>query len=561
MPRLDEILDPIAKRLAGPPPEPVPEPVPEPDPKIILDHIAEVSKNARATWFGLLGLLAFVGVTLLGHKDADFFAYGAETQLPLVGITVPVKAFFYVAPVLVAALYAYLHLYLMTLWDGLADAPARIDGQPLSDRVFPWLISYAALWERNRTRKDGCAAPRALGRLVVFVSLLLGWLFGIAVMLGLWLRSMPAHEEWLTLWIGFWLWFAALIGLTGFASAAKRMAGASRARVARAQGVRRSWGVALAVALAFLSWETTEGGLIPHATGVPPPLLYRADLVLAELTRKPSGWLPWHLWMEDFEEKFRRREGIEPGPDLTGEQETAFKKEATERYAEYISQLDAPDLRRADLRSARMSSTFLPGANLRKAAMQGANLRNAAMQRVNLFRAKMQGANLLRAKMQGADLREAEMQGADLREAEMQGAQLDWTRKKGDKFDGTRVQGDTRAGTRMQGADLREAQMQDADCNSAILQGALLHSANVTCRNLTQAQLDGAVGNLETALPRGLTVASCLETLPEDVVAALVHHPEKGNRFRPSRAQVRDALLCEPGETPHATGTPAPDPN
>ncbi len=104
---LDDILDPIAKGLTGPPPEPapepVPEPVPEPDPKIILDHIAEVSKNARATWFGLLGLLAFVGVTLLAHKDADFFAYGAETQLPLVGITVPVKAFFIFAPLFVAA--------------------------------------------------------------------------------------------------------------------------------------------------------------------------------------------------------------------------------------------------------------------------------------------------------------------------------------------------------------------------------------------------------------------------------------------------------------------------
>ncbi len=63
------------KRTPPPPqrtPEPPPEPTPEPDPKIILDHIAEVSKNARATWFGLLGLRAFVGVTLVAHNDADF---------------------------------------------------------------------------------------------------------------------------------------------------------------------------------------------------------------------------------------------------------------------------------------------------------------------------------------------------------------------------------------------------------------------------------------------------------------------------------------------------------
>ena len=63
----------------------------EPDPKVLLDHIAEVSRNASATWFGLLGLLAFVGITLLGHRDADFFARGAGTQLPLVNITVPVR--------------------------------------------------------------------------------------------------------------------------------------------------------------------------------------------------------------------------------------------------------------------------------------------------------------------------------------------------------------------------------------------------------------------------------------------------------------------------------------
>jgi hypothetical protein len=137
---LDEILDPIAQGLTSTAekPAPTPDPTLALGPAIILEHISQVSQNARATWYGLLGLLAFVGVTLLGHTDADFFAYGAQTQLPLVGITVPVEAFFIFAPVMVTALYAYLHLYLMSLWDTLADAPAVVDGQPLSEHAsFP----------------------------------------------------------------------------------------------------------------------------------------------------------------------------------------------------------------------------------------------------------------------------------------------------------------------------------------------------------------------------------------------------------------------------------------
>lgn len=55
-------------------------------PEAARSNIAELSQNARANGFGLLGLLAFAGVTLLAHDNADLFAYGAETQLPLVGV-------------------------------------------------------------------------------------------------------------------------------------------------------------------------------------------------------------------------------------------------------------------------------------------------------------------------------------------------------------------------------------------------------------------------------------------------------------------------------------------
>ena len=88
-----------------------------------------------------MGLLAFVGVTLLGHEDADFFAKGAATQLPLVGITVPVEAFFLTAPVLV---------------DFLVDVqiPSNLAGYPvvgdfngdMSDDLATWTDDILREW-------------------------------------------------------------------------------------------------------------------------------------------------------------------------------------------------------------------------------------------------------------------------------------------------------------------------------------------------------------------------------------------------------------------------------
>jgi hypothetical protein len=134
---------------------------------------------------------------------------------------------------------------------------------------------------------------------------------------------------------------------------------------------------------------------------------------------------------------------------------------------------------------------------------------NAPLDAPDLEGADLRNANMVRAFLPGADLRRADMQGAVL----------------------------------------GGAQMQDADCSSATLRGALLQSATLTCKDdtLTQEQLELAVGDFRTVLPEGLTVVSCLEEaqLEEaDIAAALAHHPEEGDFFRSSRAQIRAALLC-----------------
>ncbi len=176
-----------------------------------LAQIEKISQNARTTWFALLALLVFVGVTLMGHKDADFFAYGAATTLPIVGIDVPPTAFFLAAPILTAALYCYLHIYLLGLWDALGDIEQEPGAPPLADRIVPTVFTITALWYRSFARRDGAMAPRVLGTWTVLLAYLLVWGFGIIVLGWTWWRTMPAHEPLITLVSGLCLWAAAFV--------------------------------------------------------------------------------------------------------------------------------------------------------------------------------------------------------------------------------------------------------------------------------------------------------------------------------------------------------------
>ena len=54
------------------------------DAKQVGSHITEVSKNARATWFGLLGYLAFSLLTLMNLRHVDLFKGGAGHSVAFV---------------------------------------------------------------------------------------------------------------------------------------------------------------------------------------------------------------------------------------------------------------------------------------------------------------------------------------------------------------------------------------------------------------------------------------------------------------------------------------------
>lgn len=233
-------------------------PTPGGDQKAQLDRIGELSGLARTTWFGLLAYLGFVGITLLGVQDADFFVPSRQTQLPLVGVQIPTASFFWFAPILGAALYAYLHLQLVKLWDALAAAPATVDGEPMAERVYPWLVNDLGL----SLRRDGAARPRPLGWLSGFVTRALVWFAAPLVLIGFWWRSMPAHDEWMTLLIAACLLLALYVGFTSWWAAVARLRGTGRPPWAGRWKRPLGW---LAVLLVVaVSWLRTEGG-IDHA--------------------------------------------------------------------------------------------------------------------------------------------------------------------------------------------------------------------------------------------------------------------------------------------------------
>lgn len=301
-------------------------------------------------------MLLFCGVALLDVRDRDFFEFGAATQLPLLGVEVPVVGFFITAPLLALGLYAYLHIYLAKLWLELGSAPARPGGVDLDRAVFPWLISDAAL----RLRAD--IPKRPFGWLTSLASLTLGWAFGPLIIGAFWVRSWPYHHEGLTLYLGALLLIALWIGWDSRATRRQMMRGQEP------KGAWYRWPVAalLGAAITIIGWETTEGGWLSALglTDSDAAFLWPANLSGAELVQMPAGWMGRdRAWRE-----YQRKHGAAHAAERkTNPQSPDLAEEFNEQRQERRAALNANSFAKADLRYANLSGAFLAGANLSSA--------------------------------------------------------------------------------------------------------------------------------------------------------------------------------------------------
>ncbi|MFK7881101.1 hypothetical protein [Roseobacter sp.] len=266
-----------------------------------LDRINALTRNARSTWFALLAALVFVGITLMEVEHIDLYGVDRATQLPLVNVEVPTPYFFVAAPILIAAIYGYFHLYLIRLWDALGAAPPRLNGIRLGDAVTPWLVTDAALHFRRRMRGDNAAMPRTLEGGAMLLNFLLAWGFGLIVLYFLWRLSMPAREFWMTGIAASGFAISIVTGASSLAMMARRMRQPPTSEPIRlwATGFQTLGLIIGGAALLWNSYQRTEGSLSQLA---------HLNLSGENIVERPAGWLSYRDARAEFRATWCRRE-------------------------------------------------------------------------------------------------------------------------------------------------------------------------------------------------------------------------------------------------------------
>jgi uncharacterized protein YjbI with pentapeptide repeats len=512
-----------------------------------LEQVKAISGVTRKVFIGLLAACVYCWLVIGTTTDLALILNTATTPLPIINTPIPIAGFYVVGAALLAAVYCYLHFYLLRLWRTLATLPAVFpDGVALDERTDPWLLTNLVRTEFPHLR----ATAPPLARLENLLTIVLAWWLVPLTLIALWVRYLPAH------YIGGLVWLAFLIAATTF------------------------FGVhSFQLARATLRWELPKEPpndrpqplmlrLLRDARHLrPEQVLFAFVFPCALLTAASfSVVLPSPQNTPFNGARFLNDIGIRTYANLREAEVAERPEDWDDKDWSRVTRVDLGNrnLAFADATRAFLANADLRGANLTGAILERADLRGAILYDEDSGRiARLERANLTSAQLQDADLREAQLQGADLFGAQLQRADLFGAQLQGANLRGAQLKGANLVGARLQGADLRDAQLQGADLRSAQLKGADLREAA-----LWRARVPGRPlvpgGGWDLADLRGAHV----RPLDDAEIAALITQATSGRSDdewrmrvtnRPSRPAFPEAWGSEPNVM-FWRGNPEPEP-
>ena len=534
-----------------------------------LKYVKRRGRYAKWLISALMLLNALACWRIITVSDTQILRSAALLPFPVLRNGVPLAEFFLLCPVLIGAMYLWLHVYLQRFWEVTGAMPAIFETGRRLDKSLPWIVSWPATsyfrWLRDR-RSALAGVEKAI------CILLLYWVTP-ATMTLFWGRYLTLQDLRGTV-LHAALIAAATTGAIYFPGSAARafrsaegglfselrseftaQAGAS---VENASGdastastapaalsdprPRRSWnkriwskktgslcipiGAGFGLMLILLSIGTIggapHGGNQAQGIGAGSPWTWAADALWvtgynpyarvneSEISRKPAGWT-------DTEGDLSRVQGASLGGFRLRYMQgySAFLAKARLRQADlsyaYLSEADLrlANLRQASLRFAVMDQVKLNGAALQSADLERTNLIRADLEKADLSFASLSGAVLLDAKLDGAVLYSSDLRNAWLERASLGQADLRQANLEGANLKMADLRSAYLSTTKMAGAKLEDSQL-----NTAILMGADLRHTDLSSANLQGAVLSGADlagANLQNADLRGVVGLSAAQ--------------------------------------------------
>jgi len=486
-----------------------------------IAQLSEISRNARTTFFALILACAYSYLAIASTTDAALLANSGATPLPIIQVKVPIVWFYYFAPIILAVLFVYFHLYLERFWRCVVRLPLKHpDGRGLDEYVYPWLISSAFI----RGEIPQLATGRVSARLEAWLSLFLAWWLIPTVLLFYWARYLIAHDWLGTLLHVLLVLLSAALALRFFytaRSALRKMAtqsehGASNpepsgngiVRLSIQERITASTGIGLlAVALIYLS-AAAIGGLSEEDCARARSGGFCAFYAPGRKIWEAIGIAPY---TEVKEERFVTK------PDnwqaLLGE---------APALRSFLDAQPSLTLAGRNLRSMNAEYAFLPGSRITGGTLDYADLRHAVLAGSRLENVRLRGTYLTDVHLQHVTFANAHFENVDARAAHFDNAKFggdaaggqttlqgDFSGAYFDHASGERVVFHSKDGeqglTSLREASLRDtsfswSEFKDVDFGTAKFEGAFFTHNQFESVDFTGSLINNAVLSFSTFL-------------------------------------------------------------
>ena len=353
-----------------------------------LGQVEELSRNSRTTFFAVLGAWVYSWLTLATTTDSELLINSISSPLPIIQTPVPIAGFYAIAPLILLALYLYLHIYMQKLWLALAALPAFFpDGRSLEEHAYPWLMISLI---RSHVPRLRCHRSPFLG-LTSVLLIITAWVIVPLTLAGFWLRYLPRSDWLVTCLHVVILIVATCLGAAFYQRTRETLRGIRQIAFPWRERLSSHWfyAICLGFAAMFGIALLVSDGVI---NGVP-----------AE--RSATVRTPFHQVLIP---RFFRSLGYIPFLDLT-DQKLSVKLSGwsgnTDDAGEQVAYVSKARLQFRRLRYANLEGAYLANADLTGVDLRGANLQHADLRYARLWGATLDGAVMHQADLEGANFR------------------------------------------------------------------------------------------------------------------------------------------------------------